>query len=93
MEDDTTKQEALLDLERHLADLNHNALQRELDSDHDSIQDDYDSLHRQMYKRIQRNRYFSRKKKYRNKTSLFDVDDCLSPDSICYNSCEFRYDF
>jgi hypothetical protein len=92
MEDNTTKQEALLDLERYLAELNHNALQRELDSDHDSIQDDYDSLHHRMYKRIQRNRYFSRKK-YRNKTSVIDVDDCLSPDSICYNSHEFCYDF
>jgi hypothetical protein len=93
MSDFKDKAEAVEHFEQHLSMLNKNAIQRELDDEEDSIQDEEDHLFRKYLKKVKQSRYFTRKRKYRKKKKVFDLEDAISENSTRYNDREFRYNF
>jgi hypothetical protein len=69
------------------------AVVRELFDDEDSLQDDADILYSIRLRRMKRNRYLFRPKRYRNRSKKFDLEDCLSYDSHNFNDEEFLFSF
>jgi hypothetical protein len=80
-------------MEKKISSLQKNAVEREVLSDHDSIQDEDDEHMNLILKRIKKARYIFRAKKYRNRKKLFDLEECLSIDSTTHNDEEFLFNF
>jgi hypothetical protein len=80
-------------IEKKNKELTKEAIEREIFSEDDSIQDDED-LHMQLIqKRMERSRYIFREKKYRKRKKKFNLEDCLCIYSETYNDEEFLYNF
>jgi hypothetical protein len=89
----SNRKEALDALRRRVYKLKKNALLRELMDEEDSIQDDYDQCMFALLKKKEKCRYLFRKTKYRKNRQKFNLQDCLSEDSVNYNDEEFLYCF
>lgn len=78
-------------IKKRLRDPRHH--RHRVDNDDETIEDMNDILFLQAEQLISSNRYLFRKLSYRDRSSTFDWEDCLSEDSVCYNTDEFRHVF
>jgi hypothetical protein len=69
------------------------AIHRELLSEDDSLEDDKDRYQYALLKKMKETRYLFRASTYRKRRKKFDLQDCLSYNSLEFNEEEFQYAF
>jgi hypothetical protein len=93
MPKNNNRKRAIEDLQQQVNHCQKMAIHRELLSDEDSIEDERDQYHYSLLKKMKESRYLFRSSTYRKKRKKFDLRDCLSDDSVEYNTEEFCYCF
>jgi hypothetical protein len=79
--------------EKKVEKLKKDAIEREVLSDNDSIQDDKDKYMKLMQKQMMRTCYLFHDKKYRDRKQMFNLEECLSMESQTCNEEEFLFNF
>jgi hypothetical protein len=89
----SARRKAIKWMEAKVSKMNRDAVEREILSEEDSIQDEEDENMNLILKRMKKTRYIFRGKKYRKRGKLFDFIECLDIYSKTHNDEEFLYNF